>query len=287
MHGRMDCTPDSSLSRPFFTSRKEVHPSINFNGPEVMKFYKDNFGLTADLSIALHGGAHSFGAFHDEVSMLKYQWTRNQEALLNNQQFVKISLRDEYYFMCRGSEPVAIGDENGQPAKTFWTVLNSKKMVNGGPFQFFHNYLKCSRGSFHCSNVIAGVPNNGKGGRCCNDLPPGKVCLVEDPALENCMQHNDNDQEANILTDAALYWKFQVEPQSGAPYGCSNMNDGRWRKGKVFQKRNPNCDREDHAPEGRPMFEIVEDYADNQDNWVAAFYTAIEKMLSNGYNFGP
>ena len=278
--GRRDCTPDPSLNRPFFTSRKEIHPSINFVGPELMKFFKDNFGLTAEASIALYGGAHSFGRFHDQVSLLKYQWTRYQENILNNQQFVKISLRNEYWFQdCRWH-----GDPDGNPAKTFWTVRNGKLMEGGGPYQFFHNYVMCARYTADCSEVYTGVAETGKGGRCCNGIPEGKKCLPEEPGPDSCVTKSDNHQEANILADAGLYWKFQVDPASGAPYGCPEMERARWRKG-IERYAWPLCEKEDHAPEGRPMFDIVDEYADDQDSWVAAFYTAIERMLSNGYKF--
>ena len=57
--GRKDCVPeegDENLGRPFLTSRDEIHPDSNGNGPITVKFYKDNFGLTARESIVLTGG---------------------------------------------------------------------------------------------------------------------------------------------------------------------------------------------------------------------------------------
>ena len=57
--GRKDCVPeegDENLGRPFLTSRAEIHPESNGNGPITVKFYKDNFGLTARESIVLTGG---------------------------------------------------------------------------------------------------------------------------------------------------------------------------------------------------------------------------------------
>ena len=65
-------------------------------------FFKKDFGLTARESAALLIGAHSFGTFnyevsqHDddddndfkyEVSQHKYDWTKNQASMLNNQLF--------------------------------------------------------------------------------------------------------------------------------------------------------------------------------------------------------
>ena len=63
-------------------------------------FFKKDFGLTARESAALLIGAHSFGTFNYEVSMMmmmitfnykvsqhKYDWTKNQASMLNNQLF--------------------------------------------------------------------------------------------------------------------------------------------------------------------------------------------------------
>ena len=36
----------------------------------------------------------------------------------------------------------------------------------------------------------------------------------------------------------------------------------------------------------KSVSEIIQDYADNQDQWVAEFIAAFEKMTRNGYNDG-
>ena len=85
--GRKDCVPNPELSRPFFTVKTEAHPNIHGNGPETVEFYKKHFGFTARESIALTLGAHSFGRFNPEISLLEYQWAMNQRRTLNNQLF--------------------------------------------------------------------------------------------------------------------------------------------------------------------------------------------------------
>ena len=46
----------------------------------------------------------------------------------------------------------------------------------------------------------------------------------------------------------------------------------------------PNCEKEDYAPEGEPLYTIVEDFADNPQQWHDEFWPALHKMLANGYS---
>ena len=107
--GRSDCTPDSTLKRPFFTSREEIHPNLHGNGPSTVDFFKDHFGLTAREAAALVEGAHSFGKFHEEVSMHKYMWTRMNQQLLNNQQFRSLRNERMYKTECKNTIFYRIG----------------------------------------------------------------------------------------------------------------------------------------------------------------------------------
>ena len=45
----------------------------------------------------------------------------------------------------------------------------------------------------------------------------------------------------------------------------------------------PNCPKEDYAPEGEPLYAIVDDYAKNQQKWFDDFIAIMHKMSSNGY----
>ena len=46
----------------------------------------------------------------------------------------------------------------------------------------------------------------------------------------------------------------------------------------------PDCAKEDYAPEGEPLYTIVEDYADNPQKWMDSFFIVLDKMSSNGYD---
>ena len=46
-------------------------------------------------------------------------------------------------------------------------------------------------------------------------------------------------------------------------------------------KVKPNCGVEDYAPEGEPLYQIVDDFADHQDKWFEEFVPTLEKMTEN------
>ena len=43
------------------------------------------------------------------------------------------------------------------------------------------------------------------------------------------------------------------------------------------------CPLNDYAPEGVPLFQLVEDMADDHDLWAAHLLAGYEKMIENGY----
>ena len=44
------------------------------------------------------------------------------------------------------------------------------------------------------------------------------------------------------------------------------------------------CELEDYAPEGEPLYKIIDDYAQNQQKWFDDFVTVVIKMSSNGHS---
>ena len=104
--GRKDCIPDSSLTRPFYTTKDEIHPNLHGNGPATVGYFKQHFGITAREAAALVEGAHSFGKVNEEVSLSIYSWTRMQERLLNNQQFRSLVNEPMYKTVCKKTNPL-------------------------------------------------------------------------------------------------------------------------------------------------------------------------------------
>ncbi len=239
-------------------------------------YYADHFNLTAREAIALMEGAHSFGKFNKEVSMMKYSWTRHQNGLLNNQMFRQISFRPQYFLNCNDETGFdLVGDAWGQIANTTWVCNALGMSKNGGPFHWFHRYNRCPA-SNECAaiDVAEGRAEPDTPPGCCQDLEPGMQCQPD------CQRDIQNDETA-MGSDLGFYLKFDVDESSGRPSGCSGFNP-KWLAGKqkvVY----PNCEKQDYAPQGEPLFAIVEDYADNAQKWFDMFVETLAKMSSNGY----
>ena len=79
-----------------------------------------------------------------------------------------------------------------------------------------------------------------------------------------------------LPTDVGLYLDFNVT-DDGRPFGCPGGFDS---------LSDPQCDvNKIEEPLGaKPSHEIVEEYAKDQNAWIADFIPAMEKMMSNGYN---
>merc|ERR1711953_1628789 len=292
--GRKDCTPnhpgittsmtgDEVVERDFFTKREEIHPNLHANGVETTEYFKDNFGFTARESIALLEGAHSFGKFHREVSMHKYAWNRMQDRLLNNQQFRNIANEPMFKAVCHKAEPLLlIGNAKGEPATIEWQVNARRVTVSGGPFQWWKRYQMCD-------SHVKGIEKSALYEKCLKDYPGtnskygGKKCAPGCEKPEIVM-------ETSLAADVGLYYHFESDPKTGQPYGCDGFKDdiNDWQDGKGFMTGSKmtyphKCKEETHAPEGEPLYKIVEDYSANQQKWFDDFIPIVHKMSANGY----
>ncbi len=45
----------------------------------------------------------------------------------------------------------------------------------------------------------------------------------------------------------------------------------------------PDCNKKDYAPQGEPLYLIIEDYAANAQKWLNMFVQALSKMSANRY----
>lgn len=289
--GRVDCKPDPSLPRPYFTNRKENHPRLHANGPTTAKYYHDNFQMGSMLSVALHGGAHSFGTFNDAVSGLRYTWTRAQEFLLNNQFFQILALKHMHYAVeqSKGGWHVT-GDWIGRKSKATWYLKKARKN-----FQFFHLVEHCSQEFLECSDLISPAPKPLKNPRkCCKDLPGNDLCRRKGPDSRGCVRNfnvNKNDLETAIPADVGLAWHFEIDEETQQPIGCSGLANGvpTGPDAGTF----PECPKEEFkainyhwrgpAANDKSLNQIVNEYAEDNEHWVRHFYRALEVMLSNGY----
>ena len=120
--------------------------------------------------------------------------------------------------------------------------------------------------------------------KCCDNLEEGKKCQP------NCVRPITNDETA-IAAEVGLYYKFNSDSTTGQPLDCPGFKSKRWninnwKRGKISVI--PDCQvKEDYSPDGvdgEKLYELVEEFADNQDAWMFDFMGAFLKMLSNGYN---
>ena len=83
--GRIDCIPPpDELGLPdYHTDYKEVAPDHNGNGAATVKYFKDNFGMTGQETVAIMG-SHTLGLFNYQNSLYHYTWTSRGLEQFNN-----------------------------------------------------------------------------------------------------------------------------------------------------------------------------------------------------------
>ena len=91
-------------------------------------------------------------------------------------------------------------------------------------------------------------------------------------------------RERALSSDVGFYLKFQVH-ESGRPMGCGAFTQA-WLDDKKQSSGEVDCPLEDHAPDGEPMWKIVEEMATSNEKMMKDFLPAFEKMIENGYQDG-
>ena len=94
--------------------------------------------------------------------------------------------------------------------------------------------------------------------------------------------------------ETGLYKKFDIDEAAMRGTGCDGINltdpNAMWTDGfqgvnEVITSRVNNCPKNYlMAENGKPIYEIVEEFADNHDVWASAFLDAWGRMQSIGYN---
>ena len=142
---------------------------------------------------------------------------------------------------------------------------------------------------------------------CCTNKPTENFCRPDNNRTISSAISDDNNinwgceryrfivglDEMVLSAEMGLYRKFKVA--NGTPYDCEGLEDFRlekWMESEHYTwplingiKAEARCPLQDLAePAGsEPLYQIFEEFADNQDNWVRDFKGSFEKMLSNGY----
>ena len=124
-YGRKDCIP-TNPDRPFETTSEEVTPVVHGSAEEVLKFMRQQHGLSARDTIALmgiHGTVfHFISPNSNELEGIRYKWIG---APYFSNMFYKIITGKPYYkqkggviFMHAMNDrkgTVSVGDADGNP----------------------------------------------------------------------------------------------------------------------------------------------------------------------------
>jgi hypothetical protein len=312
--GRRDCIttgkPSTELQCPsFMTAKQELHANPAWNGAKVVDFFEREFNFTGQETVAIMG-AHTLGRVHVETTLYRYSFKVRSASLFNNGYYRNLVKKEDWFYDCFYlGKPCAnstIGNSSGQPPIARWLPHVRGDTRLGGPVQWLQQKLACPT----CEEMKM---HNKKGEmyqRCCEGVARGSC-------KEGCetWRFVIGNDETMLNSDAGLYWNFDLD-SDGFPTGCNglkNFNPAGWgpidpEKGFAnwantwptvdagpqntwptvdeYLRIEPQCAFNTMtAPNGsKPLHQVVEDFANDQNKWLEDFMPALEKMLRNGYS---
>eukprot|EP00928_Gymnodinium_smaydae_P036797 TRINITY_DN2566_c0_g1_i7.p1 TRINITY_DN2566_c0_g1~~TRINITY_DN2566_c0_g1_i7.p1 ORF type:complete len:543 (-),score=76.55 TRINITY_DN2566_c0_g1_i7:287-1816(-) len=282
--GRQDCAPDPSLDAPYMTRKEESHPDPGKSGDATLNYFKTDFGFNARETVAILG-AHTLGRMHNTVSLHQYTWKARSGKLFNNGYYRNLALKEDWYYPsnqqqdCRG-----FGNSTGGRPLARWRPHAFIHLENGAPVQWLQEKKVCP-----CFNTEW-------------TKPPAGCCTGDNHSCsEGCEMYKFvlGLDETMLNSDMGLYLNFTTN--DGIPDGCpglENFNVDAFKKDWRFTTPrvpvdNPtgdvwdwtNCGKNEHKdPDDKPMYQIIEEYADDNDKFLDDFFPTYQKMLANGYN---
>ena len=300
-YGRSDCTDHDTVDT-YKTSKMEAHPNPVANGVSTSNFFRDFFSFSGRETAAIFG-AHTFGKPHVGVSLFPYTWTSSGIHLFNNDYYKSIVGQPRWFF----DDPLCqrVGNAFNQKPESRW-LAHSRKFTNrGGPVMWIHQNLVCpslyNPGTILSNYAQACVDEAPEGQLCCADpvagsSEPRTVNQADGDVNLGCERFrliNGNDEIA-LNCEMGLYREFEVT--DGVIHGCPGLehfnasmandkNRAIWSQIPGVGMAQPECAKQRHAePAGStPLYQIMEEYANDQTAWINDFIPAMEKMLHNGY----
>jgi len=296
--------PGGHRWRPFETSKVEDQPNPSGNGSMITDYMQRVFAFSKTETVAIMG-AHSLGEMHGVNGLWKYKWQWMQTNYLNNNYYRMLALKPGKFVMCDPWR--AAGSPGGGPALNGWYVRPIRKSVSAGPYQWFHYYIRCPDCYKDANGQWVNEEKRGTAAyqdpSCCacheqTQAEVDPVCWAPDMKLTK--------DETMIGTDMAMIYEFDSDPATGFVSGCPGLDPTFWRRDNIvyqaingktgnpeenvnFYDTEPLCPKnslKDNTPGAKTMSELVEYYADHQNEWADDFHDAWEKMLSNGYSPG-
>jgi len=294
--GRRDCVSTGfpwkhSSSPSYMTMQRERHPDPQSNGSGTVEFFRRDFGFTGRETVAIMG-AHTLGRVHVIISMFRYTWKARSNRLFNNGYYRNLVGKPDWFYPTEETACVTVGNADGKRPKARWLAHVRGDTSVGGPVQWLQEKLVCPTcGSAHLGSEDLDC--------CTRGVPAGRTCR---PDCEKWKFVLGNDEQA-LPCEMGLYKAFNVDHHM-IPYGCPGFKDfnmGKWGGFRYpaeglknydytwtlidGKKAPPECPFNELAePAGTtPLYQIVEEYANDWRRWFSDFFPALEKMLGNGY----
>ena len=282
-------------------SKVEIQPSPFGNGDEALAYMKKNFFLSARHTVALMAVHSSASIVPLNIVGQKYTWFGN--GYLSSFYYKLLANRPMYAVVQEhplgidqdipGHNVVARGDAEGNPMRlTNWRVHcnNLWNTTDGGPCFMRPTKPSCPEDNPSSAklqvNCFDGFDENMKRkvkpDACCqgvtftdNGIQLGGTCDVGN----SCSFRS----QFGLPYELGFYNKLTYDVNTRRPLGCPGIDIPRdqYYKKPIFGSPVMHCERNDNAPEGEPVYKIVEDFADDHDVWANDFLDAWVKMTNN------
>jgi len=310
--GRQDCVSSGGSwefdenSHSYKTNKTELHPDAMANGSATVAFFKRDFNFTGEETVAILG-AHTIGSLNQGVSLFRYSWLQQGNMFFNNYYFRNMAMRKDWFYaswtykqatsnrehLTSDDGFIWLGNATGGKPAAEWTVKcwNDFKPLEGartdprgnvftGPCQWVQKKYVCTDYDADATTTPTCTREGSN-----PDTNDGEYML---------WQLVSGIDESMMSSEMGLYFKFGVD-SNGIPTGCKYLNSEhqfKWGMSSTGKQAGgyptpnevvPECDLNDNEePAGsRPLYQIVEDFADNQQNFIDTFIPTLEKIVNH------
>lgn len=302
--GRRDCRYDRKSHTALWKDRGADDAAT---GPELLSWMAENFGMNGRETAALNG-AHTYGQFNQIISGYMYGWVSRNVHLFNNDYYRALTNKKDW--MYDDDDCVPMGRWNKEKPEGEWALRAFIGRPDRGPFQWIRHQL-VAWPNCKARPLIGG---SGQPASSCTDPKMNKwrphscapACQnpTWDPNTANGTQEKERwmfiwvHDECMMNSDMGLYYNFTRDPSTGRATGvpildewdATNWSASEWGSKPVPEDRNAftqlgkqTHEIDDGVNGKRPIYEILDEYANSQQAWIQDFVPAMEKMLENGY----
>ena len=297
--GRADCT-DFTGVYAFNATIEEVLPVDHGNGDETLDYYNSQFGLNSRESVVIQG-AHSLGKPHRWNTGFDRYWTKKNQKNLNTQYYENIvsSKPGSTGYKLGDCPYVEFGDKDGNPAPVTWVPENN--YLNKGMVVPRHQWRKvyygcdkCKSLSYKGMDICPSIGGKTYEQACSSHLADVKpscadnngtplvdCCRTEAPFCDESEYEWRVTEDMMLNSDIGLYLNFTREAD-GRQTGCPGLDkQDAWKTrdtGKImYTGGEPGCSLNTQT------HQIIEEFAEDDTNWILEFPIVLQKMLNNGY----